>query len=125
MSKSFSSASPSLNQQMTASTVTTEPILSELESTTQQPANLVLIPTVAVSLSPVLQIGEQSLSQASVVKSSQNQELKSQVAPEKILEGLEEQQPKQRIMQVKKSELEGFIQMMTEFQEILDSKTYL
>ncbi len=124
MSKSFSEASPSSKDQMTASTITTKPILSELVDTTQQPTNLVLMPTTSLSLSPASASGEQSLSQPSAAKSSQKVSLKSQVAPEKILEGLEEQVPKQRILQVKKSDLEGFIQMMAEFQEIIDTKSY-
>jgi hypothetical protein len=124
MSKSSSEAFPSSKEQMTASTIITEPILSELATTTQQPANLVLMPTVPASLSPVSPTGEVSLSQVSEAKSSQKQGLKSQVAPEKILEGLEEPVPKQRILQVKKSDLEGFIQMMAEFQEIIETKTY-
>ncbi len=124
MSKSFSEASPSSKDQMELSTTTTKPILSELVDTIQEPTNLVLMPTTSASSSPASATGDQSSSQPSAAKSSQKVSLKSQVAPEKILEGLEEQQQKKRVLQVKKSDLDSFIQMMKEFEEIMECKSY-
>jgi hypothetical protein len=109
---------------MESSTTTIKPTLSELVDTTQQPTNLVLIPTTSASSSPASASGEVSSSQPIAAKSSQKVSLKSQVAPEKILEGLEEQQQKKRVLQVKKSDLESFIQMMKEFEEIMKCKSY-
>jgi hypothetical protein len=127
MSKSSSEVSHSSETQQIKSTIMTEPILSVLENTTQQPSNLVLMPTTETSSPSHSPSGDHSSFQASEVKSSKKPNLKSKVGPEDLLKNLESQQEGQvksqlKILEVKKSDLEAFKSMLKEFEEIMHSK---
>jgi hypothetical protein len=63
-------------------------------------------------------------SHASAEKSSQKPKLKSKVSPEKLLAELEgaQQQQQPHVLRVKKEDLDQFIQMMNEVDELLRSK---
>lgn len=85
--------------------------------------NSILMPTVSSASSPASSPGAPASSPASAERSSQKPSLKSRLLPDALLEGQAGQQPQQpRVVKVKKEDLQAFIQMMSEFQEIMESK---
>ena len=91
--------------------------------------NSVLMPTALSASSPASLPGAPASSPASAERSSQKPSLKSRRQPDALLEELaqqqqagQEQQPQPRVVKVKKEDLQAFIQMMSEFQEIVESK---
>jgi hypothetical protein len=125
MSNSSSEESPASAALTTASTTTTEQILSGWGGSAQM-ANSILMPTVSSASSPAYSPGEPASSPASAEKSSKKPSLKSRREPDAMIEEHQQQQAAQgqqpRVVKVKKEDLQAFIQMMSEFQEIIESK---
>ena len=89
-------------------------------------ANSILMPTVSPVSSPAYSPGEPASSHVSAEKSSKKPSLKSRREPDAMIEEhrqqVEQGQPLARVVKVKKEDLQAFIQMMSEFQEIIESK---
>ena len=88
-------------------------------------ANSVLMPTVSSASSPAYSAGEPASSHASAEKSSKKPSLKSRREPDAMIEEHQQQVAQgqgPRVVKVKKEDLQAFIQMMSEFQEIIESK---
>ena len=84
--------------------------------------NSILMPTVSSASSPASSPGAPASSPASAERSSQKPSLKSRLLPDALLEGQAGQPQQPRVVKVKKEDLQAFIQMMSEFQEIMESK---
>lgn len=120
MSKSSSKESPSSEAQMGKSTTMIAQDRSPLVGSTEMAVNSVLQPTGGSGSNLPSSPGAAASSHASAEKSSQKRKLKSRVSPEKLLEELEKPSP--HVLHVKKEDLEQFIQMMSEVDELIRSK---